>query len=106
MSRSRILSRKRPSKSTPTRNPKRTAPRVRPQSGGTDDVRVVEAQTEMKAPARSKEDENGSRSHDAFGSFASTASNWLGSKWAFTGAVLIIVGWAASGPLFHFSDTW
>jgi low affinity Fe/Cu permease len=47
-----------------------------------------------------------SRSHDAFGGFAATASNWLGSKWAFAGAILIIAGWAASGPIFHFSDTW
>jgi len=31
---------------------------------------------------------------------------WVGSKWAFIGAVLIIVVWAAIGPLFHFSDTW
>lgn len=43
---------------------------------------------------------------DRFGRFSSAASGWLGSKWAFAGAILIIVGWAASGPLFHFSDTW
>ena len=44
--------------------------------------------------------------NDAFGKFAASASGWLGSKWAFAGAGIIIVLWAASGPLFHFSDTW
>lgn len=54
----------------------------------------------------SKEFAKSPQNHDAFGAFANNASAWLGSKWAFLGAVLIIVGWAASGPLFHFSDTW
>ena len=44
--------------------------------------------------------------NDAFGKFAASASGWLGSKWAFAGAGLIIVIWAATGPIFHFSDTW
>jgi low affinity Fe/Cu permease len=43
---------------------------------------------------------------DWFGAFASNASSWLGSKWAFAAAILIILVWAATGPIFHFSDTW
>jgi len=43
---------------------------------------------------------------DRFGKFAAETSGWLGSKWAFAGAGLVIVGWAALGPIFHFSDTW
>jgi low affinity Fe/Cu permease len=43
---------------------------------------------------------------DAFGKFATTASGWLGSKWAFLGAILLIVIWAATGSFFHYSDTW
>jgi low affinity Fe/Cu permease len=43
---------------------------------------------------------------DAFGKFASTTSGWLGSKWAFVAAIVVIVVWAGTGPLFHFSDTW
>jgi low affinity Fe/Cu permease len=43
---------------------------------------------------------------DAFGKFSSSASAWLGSKWAFLGAVVIIVVWAAMGPVFHYSNTW
>jgi len=30
----------------------------------------------------------------------------LGSAWAFAGAILIIVVWALTGPVFHYSDTW
>ncbi len=44
--------------------------------------------------------------HDWFGHFATWASSWLGSKWAFALAVFIIVAWAATGPIFHFSNTW
>jgi low affinity Fe/Cu permease len=31
---------------------------------------------------------------------------WTGSSWAFGFAVLIIVGWLVTGPIFHYSDTW
>jgi low affinity Fe/Cu permease len=43
---------------------------------------------------------------DRFGKFAASASGWLGSKWAFVGAILIIAVWAVTGPIFHYSDTW
>jgi low affinity Fe/Cu permease len=31
---------------------------------------------------------------------------WTGSSWAFAIAVLVIVGWLVTGPIFHYSDTW
>jgi hypothetical protein len=40
--------------------------------------------------------------NDWFGRFAAGASGWLGSRWAFSGAALVIVVWAATGPLFHY----
>jgi low affinity Fe/Cu permease len=43
---------------------------------------------------------------DRFGQFAAGASYWLGSKMAFVFAGLVIVTWAVSGPIFHYSDTW
>ncbi len=43
---------------------------------------------------------------DAFRVFARKTSMVLGSAWAFSAAILIIVIWAATGPMFHFSDTW
>jgi low affinity Fe/Cu permease len=59
-----------------------------------------------KALAASKQFATTDSNHDAFGTFATKASSWLGSKWAFLGSIVIIVAWAGSGPLFHFSDTW
>ena len=41
-----------------------------------------------------------------FHTFAGRASLLVGSKWAFTTAVLIILFWGLSGPYFHYSDTW
>lgn len=46
------------------------------------------------------------RTADRFGKFAAQASTWLGSKWAFAMAGLVIVVWAVTGPIFHYSDTW
>ena len=43
---------------------------------------------------------------DAFRVFAHRSSVIFGSAWAFTGAILIIIVWALTGPTFHFSDTW
>ena len=43
---------------------------------------------------------------DAFRIFARRSAAALGSAWAFTGAVLVIVVWLITGPTFHFSDTW
>src|SRR5437667_5901500 len=43
---------------------------------------------------------------DRFHTFAAKASSWMGNKWAFAVAVLIIVFWASVGPLFHYSDSW
>jgi low affinity Fe/Cu permease len=41
-----------------------------------------------------------------FQKFAHTTSNAVGSAWAFLIAVLVILAWAVTGPIFHFSDTW
>jgi low affinity Fe/Cu permease len=41
-----------------------------------------------------------------FRQFAQHTSEAVGSPWAFVTAVLIVVVWAVSGPLFGFSDTW
>lgn len=45
-------------------------------------------------------------SNDWFGRFAAVTSGWLGSKWGFSGAALLVVAWACSGPIFHYSDSW
>ena len=37
---------------------------------------------------------------------STAVTRWTGSTQAFATALLIIVVWAALGPIFHFSDTW
>ncbi len=61
---------------------------------------------EEKVNAQTVPVEGLSRGSDRFGQFAARASMWLGSKWAFAGAGAIIVIWALTGPVFHYSDTW
>jgi len=43
---------------------------------------------------------------ELFRKFAQTTSQAVGSSWAFILSFLIIVVWAITGPMFHFSDTW
>ena len=45
-------------------------------------------------------------SNDIFRRIAARTSHGVGSPWAFIGAVLVIVTWSVTGPLFHYSDTW
>jgi low affinity Fe/Cu permease len=41
-----------------------------------------------------------------FRSFALKASQHLGTPWAFGWAVLVVVAWLLTGPVFGFSDAW
>jgi len=41
-----------------------------------------------------------------FHRFAHAASTVVGSPWAFLAALLMLLIWGLSGPLFHYSDTW
>ena len=42
----------------------------------------------------------------AFARFASRISQWMGAPWAFLAAVLVIVVWLVTGPIFGFSTEW
>jgi low affinity Fe/Cu permease len=44
--------------------------------------------------------------HDFFRKFAHRSSELVGSAWMFIGAVLVVIVWAMTGPMFDFSDTW
>src|SRR6267142_4939692 len=44
--------------------------------------------------------------NELFRKFAQKTSQAVGTSWAFILAVLIIVVWGATGPIFHYSDTW
>ncbi|WP_213781829.1 low affinity iron permease family protein [Caballeronia sp. dw_276] len=42
----------------------------------------------------------------AFDRFASAVTRWAGSPLAFAFAVLSVVVWGVTGPIFHYSETW
>jgi len=46
------------------------------------------------------------RVEDIFARVAERASQASGSFWAFALAFTVVLVWAATGPLFHFSETW
>ena len=41
-----------------------------------------------------------------FRKFAHTTSDLVGSPWAFAVGLVAILAWAATGPIFQYSDTW
>jgi len=41
-----------------------------------------------------------------FDNLSARITKLTGSSWAFVVAVLFVLAWAVSGPIFHFSDTW
>src|SRR5438270_2195513 len=49
---------------------------------------------------------NGNRNEKGFHRFATQAAGWVGNKWAFLTALIVILLWLVSGPYFHYSDTW
>lgn len=46
------------------------------------------------------------RKQDIFTKFTTNVSTILGRAWVFVIAVVLLVVWAVSGPIFGFSDTW
>jgi len=48
----------------------------------------------------------GAKPSEAFRHFSTQVSHLMGTPWAFTVALLIVVVWGSTGPLFGFSDTW
>ena len=43
---------------------------------------------------------------DRFRKFAHLTAQGVGSPWAFLICLVLIVIWAVTGPMFHYSDTW
>jgi low affinity Fe/Cu permease len=58
----------------------------------------------MAAPPKDRS--LGRKIRDTFNVAARATSDVVGSAWAFMLAVVAIVIWALTGPVFHFSDTW
>lgn len=61
----------------------------------------------MKPNGQTKLDQQPDPStNELFRRFAHKASNIMGSPWLFVLALIIVIGWALTGPLFNFSNTW
>ena len=65
--------------------------------------------SEVEALLALQEDDaklNGTCMKEFFRKFAGRTAEMVGSPWMFIISVLIIVLWAATGPMAHYSDTW
>lgn len=58
------------------------------------------------SPTQRLEDVRERRLHEWFSRAARKASTATGSPWAFVLAVLVVLVWIVTGPVFGFSDTW
>src|SRR5688572_13833639 len=68
-------------------------------------ARMPEVRTEEGMPVGKKG--KGKRGlSSAFNHFAKHVSRWSGRPATFVGAVVVILAWGVTGPIFHFSDTW
>ncbi len=41
-----------------------------------------------------------------FANFSQSLSKWAGHSKTFMSAIVLIIIWAATGPYFHYNDTW
>jgi low affinity Fe/Cu permease len=57
-------------------------------------------------PNHSEEEKERGEVKEHFRKFAHAAAEAMGSAWSFTVAISIIIAWAVTGPVFHYSDTW
>ncbi|ASK31634.1 hypothetical protein CEY12_16615 [Chryseobacterium sp. T16E-39] len=48
----------------------------------------------------------GHKTNNFFERFSDWATKFTGSSYAFMGATAIVIIWALSGPVFHYSETW
>ncbi len=53
-----------------------------------------------------KQDKHGKGLGARFSRFAKRCATTMGHPWAFGAALLVIIAWAVTGPLFGYSDTW
>jgi low affinity Fe/Cu permease len=71
--------------------------------------REVDKRAESAAAAEERVDEAAQQVSPFkawFGRVATKVSDAMGSPWAFTLAVAVILVWVVTGPIFGFSDTW
>ena len=69
-------------------------------------VKKTAAKVETKRDSTTDKKSKPSSWSDLFGHMASTTAHWSGKPVAFLLASACVIVWAATGPLFGYSDTW
>src|SRR4051794_9394419 len=64
-------------------------------NGKATDSRVLPCEQSLRAECNTR-----------FRRFAQRTAEATGSAWSFLAALLMLLIWGATGPLFHYSDTW
>ena len=80
----------------------------RPAAAGAERTRGAGIETDVPRVTRPRprRSPQGPRPAGAFARFARRISIAVGRPWAFVVALGVVLVWAVTGPLFHFSDTW
>src|SRR3989440_1494141 len=65
-----------------------------------------EAEISSKACGASAPAASAKHWSEMFSNMACAAAHWMGKPIAFLIALLSVIVWAATGPIFHYSDTW
>src|SRR5215212_5749471 len=73
---------------------------------GVDGTATAAASWAAMAPTGSKNAASLPARNEWFDAFARRAATWCGKPVVFIAAVLIVVVWAATGPMFGYGDTW
>jgi low affinity Fe/Cu permease len=60
----------------------------------------------MKTNHSPRQTQNGKHVRDRFAEAARFVSDVVGSVWSFVIALMIVIIWACTGPMFRYSDTW
>jgi low affinity Fe/Cu permease len=69
-------------------------------------VRDTRSSTKSCAAGASSDSDKTSSWSETFSKAACAAAHWMGKPIAFLIALLAVIVWAATGPIFHYSDTW
>jgi low affinity Fe/Cu permease len=72
----------------------------------TENIPAKHPRVKIVRPITADPPQTPAHSGDVFHHVSVVISNRLGSPVAFLLAILLIVIWISSGPIFHFSDTW
>jgi low affinity Fe/Cu permease len=76
------------------------------QSAREEVVAMVARNNHHRGPKKTEERDLFCRLQDAFRVIAHRTAAILGTAWAFMAALAVIVIWALTGHIFHYSDTW